>query len=58
MSMPLVSMDITDDAAVRRVLNEIRPEEPIHCAAWGVVNSIENVANQSRVKAVGVDEFS
>lgn len=56
MFMPLVSMDITDDAAVRRVLNEIRPEEPIHCAAWEVVNSIENVANQSRVKAVGVDE--
>ena len=49
MSMPLVSMDITDDAAVR-------PEEPIHCAAWEVVNSIENVANQSRVKTVGVDE--
>lgn len=55
MSMPHVPMDITEGAAVRRMVNEIRPEEPIRCSALEVVDATEDTANQPRTKVVGVD---
>ena len=36
--MPYVSMDITDAAAVETVLQEIKPDAVVHCAAWTAVD--------------------
>ncbi len=50
--MPL---DITDAAAVRQVLTEIRPDAVIHCAAWTAVDAAEEPTNFATVQAVNVD---
>lgn len=33
-TMPYVSLDITDQAAVKKQIMEIKPDAVIHCAAW------------------------
>ena len=53
--MPYVQLDITDGAAVSRVLNEVRPDAVIHCAAWTAVDAAEDEANRPKVKAINVD---
>ena len=50
-----VSMDLTDDASVQRVIAEIKPEAVIHCAAWTAVDAAEDAENRDLVKAVNVD---
>lgn len=35
-------MDITDAGAVRRVMEEVRPEKVVHCAAWTAVDAAED----------------
>ena len=35
-------MDITDEAAVRRVIGEVRPDSVVHCAAWTAVDAAED----------------
>lgn len=37
----LAEMDITDSEQVGRVINEVRPEAVIHCAAWTAVDKAE-----------------
>ena len=54
-SMPYVSLDITDDAAVDRVLQEIKPDCVCHCAAWTAVDAAEEAENKDKVFAVNVD---
>ena len=54
-AMPYVQLDITDAAAVSRVLNEANPDAVIHCAAWTAVDAAEDEANQAKVKAINVD---
>jgi dTDP-4-dehydrorhamnose reductase len=54
-SMPYVSLDITDDAAVDRVLQEIKPDCVCHCAAWTAVDAAEEPENKDKVFAVNVD---
>lgn len=50
-----VSLDITDDAAVDRVLQEIKPDCVCHCAAWTAVDAAEEAENKDKVFAVNVD---
>ena len=54
-AMPYVPLDITDEPAVRRVLDEIRPDAVIHCAAWTAVDAAEDAENQPKVRAINVD---
>ena len=51
---PYVQMDITDEAEVRAVLEKIRPDGVIHCAAWTAVDAAEDEENQPKVQAVNV----
>lgn len=41
-AMPYVRLDITDAAAVEKVLLEIKPDAVIHCAAWTAVDMAED----------------
>ena len=54
-TMPYVSLDITDSAAVEAALTEIRPDAVIHCAAWTAVDAAEDEENQAKVRAINVD---
>lgn len=54
-TMPYVSMDITDAAAVEQVLNESRPDVVVHCAAWTAVDLAEDEDKQAKVRAINVD---
>ena len=51
-AMPYVQLDITDDAAVRRALEEVRPDAVIHCAAWTAVDAAEDAENRGKVQAI------
>lgn len=60
-TMPYVSLDITDTAAVSRVLAEVQPEAVIHCAAWTAVDMAEDddkVAAVRRVNAEGTKHIA
>jgi len=50
-----VSLNITDAAAVERVLNEVKPNVVVHCAAWTAVDAAEDEENKAKVKAINVD---
>lgn len=54
-TMPYVSMDITDAAAVEKTLLEIHPDVIVHCAAWTAVDAAEDEDKQAKVKAINVD---
>lgn len=41
-AMPYVGLDITDTEAVRKTIEEIRPDAVIHCAAWTAVDMAED----------------
>ena len=53
--MPYAQLDITDAAAVSRVLDDVRPDAVIHCAAWTAVDAAEDEANRPKVRAINVD---
>ena len=52
---PYVQLDITDRAAVERVLTQEKPDAVIHCAAWTAVDAAEEEANISKVRAINAD---
>ena len=54
-TMPYVSLDITDQAAVKKQIMEIKPDAVIHCAAWTAVDAAEDEDKQETVKKVNVD---
>lgn len=54
-AMPYVSLDITDVAAVNRVIAAVKPDAVIHCAAWTAVDMAEDDANVEKVRAVNAD---
>ncbi len=54
-TLPYVSLDITDAAAVERVLTELRPDAVVHCAAWTAVDAAEDAENKDKVYAINVD---
>ena len=49
-----VPLDITDEAAVRKVLLEFKPDAVIHCAAWTAVDSAEEEDNWDTVHRINV----
>ena len=51
---PYVQLDITDGEAVSRVLEEVRPDAVIHCAAWTAVDAAEDEDKQELVHAINV----
>ncbi len=53
--MPYFSMDITDAAAVEQVMDEVRPDAVVHCAAWTAVDLAEDTDKQEKVWQVNVD---
>lgn len=51
-TMPYVSLDITDAAAVCEAIAAVKPDAVIHCAAWTAVDMAEDDANVEKVRAV------
>lgn len=51
-SAPYVQLDITDQNAVAGVINKIRPDAIIHCAAWTAVDAAEDDANREMVNKI------
>ena len=49
---PYVSLDITDREAVLRIINEIKPDAIIHCAAWTAVDAAEDAENRELVDQI------
>lgn len=47
-------LDITDGSAVSKVLQEVKPDVVVHCAAWTAVDAAEEVENVPKVHAVNV----
>ena len=54
-TMDYVQLDITDSAAVKEIVESIRPDAIIHCAAWTAVDLAEDRDKREKVKAVNVD---
>ncbi|MBQ3441037.1 dTDP-4-dehydrorhamnose reductase [Candidatus Saccharibacteria bacterium] len=50
-----VILDITDVKKVAEVVNEVKPDAIIHCAAWTNVDGAEDSANRDVVMAVNVE---
>lgn len=51
-SAPYVQLDITDREAVLAVIEEIRPDAIIHCAAWTAVDAAEDEENREKVDKI------
>lgn len=51
-SMPYVQLDITDHAAVKATVAQIKPDAIIHCAAWTAVDMAEDDDKAEKVRAV------
>lgn len=55
---PYVSLDITDEEAVERVLLENAPDVVVHCAAWTAVDLAEDMEDKVRqVNTVGTENI-
>ena len=60
-AMPYGKLDITDAAAVEKVLLEVKPDAVIHCAAWTAVDLAEDddkVGLVRRVNAGGTENIA
>lgn len=49
---PYIRLDITDEKAVKEVLERIRPDAIIHCAAWTAVDAAEEKENRDQVDRI------
>ena len=54
-TMAYEALDITDAAMVRQVLNRVRPDVVIHCAAWTAVDLAEDEDKREKVRAINAD---
>ncbi len=52
---PYVQLDITDKDAVLSVIEEIKPDAIIHCAAWTAVDAAEDEDNKAKVHSINAD---
>lgn len=52
---PYVLLDITDKDAVLSVIEEIKPDAIIHCAAWTAVDAAEDEENKAKVHSINAD---
>lgn len=55
MSMPYVSLDITDRAAVNDIIASIKPDAVIHCAAWTAVDLAQDSDKYELVQRINTD---
>lgn len=53
--MQYAGLDITDAAAVKSLLEELKPDAVVHCAAWTAVDMAEDDDKVDKVRAVNVD---
>lgn len=51
-TMPYIGLDITDKAAVEKVISEIKPDAVVHCAAWTAVDMAEDDDKVGAVREV------
>lgn len=51
-NMPYISLDITDEEDVKKVISDIKPDVVIHCAAWTAVDMAEDDDKVEKVFAV------
>ncbi len=51
-TMPYISLDITDKAAVEQVITEVKPDVVIHCAAWTAVDMAEDDELVEKVRSI------
>ena len=49
---PYVHLDITDESAVKKMVEYIHPDAIIHCAAWTAVDAAEDEENKAKVEAI------
>ena len=54
-TMPYVSLDITDEEKVKKVIEEYRPDAVVHCAAWTAVDMAEDDDKVEKVRAINAD---
>ncbi len=54
LSRAYICLDITDEAAVKSVLDREKPDAVVHCAAWTGVDAAEEPENRAIVEAVNV----
>ena len=50
-----IQLDITDQNKTKEVINRVRPDAIIHCAAWTNVDGAEDKNNKPLVKKINVD---
>ena len=50
--MPYFGLDITDEAAVKKLISDIKPDAVIHCAAWTAVDLAEDEDKKDKVRAI------
>ena len=50
--MEYIPMDITDPAMVSAVLNQVKPDAVVHCAAWTAVDLAEDEDKQEKVRTI------
>lgn len=50
-----VSLDITNNYEVQRVIEEVNPDVIVHCAAWTAVDAAEDDDKKAKVRAINVD---
>ena len=53
-SAPYIQLDITNKDAVFSVIDEIKPDAIIHCAAWTAVDAAEDDENKDKVHSINV----
>lgn len=53
-SYEFAALDITDATAVEDLLQRVRPDAVVHCAAWTAVDAAEDAENAKKVEAVNV----
>ena len=51
-SMEYIPMDITNADMVEEVLNRVKPDAVVHCAAWTAVDLAEDEDKQEKVRAI------
>lgn len=54
-TMPYVSLDITDNNAVRAIIAEVKPEAIVHCAAWTAVDAAEDEKKKPIVHKINAE---
>lgn len=52
---PYIQLDITNQEAVQKTIEEIHPDAIIHCAAWTAVDAAEDEENKAKVRSINVD---